>query len=330
MTNRYTSVEAVGTFTADAVTFGANRHDLDVISEDITPERGHIYPATSTGRTKRGRIIGPKSWSGSIEAPLFPISVPSLIYYSLGSSVFTADTPAVGTERHVLSQAITIPNFITEIGRDDQGHGYTGCVATGCSIDYAPDATMTAAVDVFFRKEQPRTALDAITFEDFDIVNRAFGGVEVTPGLGAVNATPATVTFMEAATVSWTNEFSDDAFSLGSEFLPANIVATFEATGSFDFRFTDTGDAYDDVVSSTNKSLNLDASYGAGATLRQVIVRSDSISYDSTTLPTDSNQRYVQTVEFTCENASGAGDSAAGKPVEVEIINTQDNTEFTA
>jgi len=332
MTNRYVSFEdTAAAFDTDTHTFTGNKHDLDVIAEDITPEKGHIYPATSTGRTKRGKITGPKSWSGSIESPFFPLEASSLVYYSLGANATVVDMPAIGIQTHSISQAVTIPSFIVEIGRDDQAHRYTGCVATGCTLDYAPDATITCAIDVFFRKEQARAALATITFVDFDVADRAFGGVETTPGLGPANtAAPATVTFIESATVSWTNEFSDDAFALGSEFLPANIVATYEATGSFDFRFSATSDAYDDVIAGTNKALSLNATFGSGVSERRVNIKVDNLSYDNTTLPTDSNQRYVQTVDFTCENASGVGDSGAGNPVEIDIINDDTEAEFTA
>jgi len=332
MTNRYTSYEDTGVaFDVDTFALTAARHDLDVIAEDITPERGHIYPATSTGRTRRGRITGPKSWTGSIESPLFPIDATSLLFYSLGTSANTPDMPVMGVDTHVVSQALTLPNFICEIGRDDVGHQYTGCVCTGSTIDYAPDATMTQSTDVFFRKEQATAVLDTITFEDFDVSDRAFGGVEVTPALGPANtAAPSAVTFIEASSISWTNEFSDDAFALGSEFLPANIVANYEVTGSFDMRFTAVTDAYADVVGSVNKAFELDAGFGSGAAERQVLVRMDRISYDSTTLPTDGNQRYVQTVEFTAENADGVGDSSAGNPLEIQVINTDDDAAFTA
>jgi len=332
MTNRYTGFEdTVDLFDADALTFTADRHDLDVISEDITPERGHIYPATSTGRTRRGKITGPKSWSGSIESPLFPLEAASLVYYSLGSNSFTLDMPTSGVNIHAVSQALAIPGFVVAIGRDDMSHEYTGCVATGCTLDYAPDATLTQSTDVFFRKEQPRTSLDTVTFEDFDVADRAFGGVEVTPGIGPANtAAPAEVKFIESATVSWTNEFSDDAFSLGSEFLPANIVANFEATGSFDLRFESSSDVYDDVVSSANKAFQLDATFGSGASERAAKVILDNISYDSTSIPTDGNQRYVQTVEFTCENGDGTGDGIVGAPVVIEFINDDLEAEFTA
>ncbi len=332
MTNRYTGFEDTGdTFISDTLTFTGDRHDLDVMSEDITPERGNIYPTTSTGRTRRGKITGPKSWSGSIESPLFPLEASSLVYYSLGANSFTLDMPTSGVNIHAVSQALALPGFIVAIGRDDMSHEYTGCVATGCTLDYAPDATLTQNTDVFFRKEQARGSLDTVTFEDFDIADRAFGGVEVTPGIGPANtAAPATVTFVESASISWTNEFSDDAFALGSEFLPANIVANFEATGSFDIRFEQSSDVYDDVVSSLNKAFHLDASFGSGVNERGAKVILDNISYDSTSIPTDGNQRYVQTVEFTCENGDGTGDGIAGAPVVVEFINTDLEAEFTA
>lgn len=321
MTNRYTSFEAtVAAFDVDTFTFTGNRHDLDVMSEDIKPDKGHIYPATSTGRTRRGRIRGPLSWAGTIESPVFPIEATSLLYYSLGSLTTVIDMPVATINTHTLNHAVTIPDFICEIGRDDKAHRYTGCIAKGVTLDYAPDAVLSQSVDVFFRKEQTTgSSLATITFPDYDVANRAFGGVEVVPGLGAALGSTSPVTFMESASVTWSNEFSDDAFSLGSQYLPANIVADFTVTGSWDMRFTLITDAYNDVYNAVNKSFQLAGTYGATTAQRDVKFIMDNISYDTTTLPTDGNKRYVQTVEFTGEN------NAAGLPMKIDVINAKTN-----
>jgi len=116
MTNRYTSFEATAAaYTADTHTFTANRHDVDVVTEELTPERGNIYAVTSKGRTPRRRLKGPLKWSGNIETLLYTKSVPSLFYYALGANSTVNDVPTVGSNTHTVTPSTTIPDFLIDV-----------------------------------------------------------------------------------------------------------------------------------------------------------------------------------------------------------------------
>ena len=169
MTDRYLSFEnTAAVYGADTFTFTANRHDMDVVSEEITPDRGHIYPITSKGRTPREKLIGPLGWAGSVEVLMYTKHTPSLFYYAMGGNSTVVDMPTLGVQQHTVVPATTIPTFIMEVGRDVQGHQYTDCVVDGYSIDMAPADPMTASFDVIARKELAVDALDTVVLDDFD------------------------------------------------------------------------------------------------------------------------------------------------------------------
>jgi len=203
-------------------------------------------------------------------------------------------------------------------------HQYTGCVVGGFTLDYAPDAALTGSFEVDFRKEQAAAALSTIVFADFDVVERAFSGVEIDPQLGvAESGTPTSVTFVEAASVSLANNFVQNN-SLNSQFNAANIVEASQITGSLDIRFDDDTN-YTEVIADTDKELFLTASQGSGTSQRDIEVRLFRISYDSTSLTTTDTARYTQTLEWT-------GETSATAPIddvmEIDVVNAQTAAQF--
>lgn len=327
MTDRYFSFEAtVAAYDTDTHTYTADRHDIDVTSEDITPERGNIYPQTSRKRKARRHLTGPNTWTGTVETLLYPTHATSLLYYGMGANTTVVDMPIMGINTHTLQVANTIPDFISSIARDDVSHLYTGCVIGGFTLDYAPDAALTGSFEVDFRKEQTPGTLDSVTFADFDEAERAFSGVEVDPQLGvAEGGSPTSVTFVEAASVSLANNFVQNN-SLNSKYNAANIVEASQITGSLDIRFDD-DTQYTDVVGDVDKELWLTASYGSGTAQRDIEVRLFRISYDSTSLTTTDTQRYTQTLEWTGETSVGA---PAEQVIEIDVINALTEAAFTA
>jgi len=325
MTDRYFSFEATGTYAADTHTFTADQHDIDVTSEDITPERGNIYPQTSRKRKARRHLLGPNTWTGTVETLLYPLHATTLLYYGMGATAFALDMPQAGVNTHTITVADTIPSFIAAIGRDALEHKYTGCVVGGFTIDYAPDAALTGSFELDLRKEQPTATLDMVTFPDYDVLERAFSGVEVDAQMGAAEAAPTSVTFVEAASVSLANNFIQNN-SLNSQFNAANIVEASQITGSLDIRF-DSATEYADVTADTDKSLYLTATHEALALQRDIEVRLFRISYDSTSLATTDTVRYTQTLEWT-------GETSLTPPIddvmEIDVVNDALEAEFTA
>jgi hypothetical protein len=323
MTNRYTSFEA----TADAYdietpgTFVA-AHDIDVVTEELTPERNNIYPVTSKGRTSRRKLSGPLGWSGTIETLLYTIEAPTLVYYAMGGNTTAVDMPTMGINTHTVTPAAAIPHFIMETGRDFVSHQYTGCVITGYSVEYAPDAAVTLSCDVNARREHATSTLDSITFPDFDGAERTFGGVEVDMQTGAAEGgSPTSDGIFESFSFTYDNNFEDSAYVLGSQYLSGKFVNQINASGSAELSYLDNAD-YQDVVTDTEKELWMTCSQGAGAAERGYTLKLPRVSYDTTGLPTNNAERYVQSLDFT------ANDNAAGANTIWDFINAQTEAVF--
>lgn len=326
MTNRYTSFEAtVAGYTTDTFTFTANRHDIDVVAEEISPDRGHQFIVTSKGRTPRAKLLGPLSWTGNIETLLYTKHASSLLYYTLGANSTVVDMPSLGVQQHTITPSTTIPHFIMETGRDLFGHQYVGCVSTGMSIDFAPDSPVSATFEINARKELATgSALDTVTFEDFDLAERTFSGVEVVTAMGAAEGgSPTTDTTVESANISYENNFEADAFVLGDQHLSGKFVNQIELTGSMEFSFLTIND-YDDVVGDVDKEVWFTMTQGAAAAERGYVFKLPRISYDTTSLPTSNAERYVQSVDWT------ATDNAAGDAISIVVTNDMLAAEFIA
>ncbi len=318
MTDRYFQFETQTTFISESFgSFGANQHTLDVGGEDITGDQQYIYPLTSTGRVKRNRILGPIKHSGPVDVVLFPREATSLLYYALGAVATNDITPTTALHTHTITKAQTIPFFRAAIGRDVKEHQLVGGIIGGFTLDYSPDETFTASFDTIFRRElSPLATLSAVTFPDFNAADRAFGGVEVTPSIGA-----SPVTFVESASVTIENSVAEDAFSLGSRYLPAGIVAALEPSGSMDLRY-DNEARYTDWLDGTERQIELDATYGTGDAERRIKVDLPICSYDTNKVPTENIERFVQTIDFTPEQ------DTAGDPIIITVINTRAAAEF--
>jgi len=322
MTDRYTSFEnTAAAYDTDTHTFGSNRHDIDVTSEDITPDRGNIYPQTSRIRKARRHLLGPNTWTGTIETLLYPSGAASLLHYGMGATTTVIDMPTTGINTHTITVANTVPSFILEIGRDSLAHKYTGCVVGGLTLDYAPDAALTLSAEVDLRKEQPTAALATVVFQDYDVAERAFSGVEIDAKMGAAEAATTSVTFVESGSVALANNFVQNN-SLNSQFNAANIVEASQITGSLDIRF-DNANEYADVTGDTDKALDFAATFGSAAAQRDINILLGRISYDSTSLSTADTARYTQTLEWTGET------DASEEVLTIEVINAELGPLFT-
>ena len=319
MVDRYFQFETQTTFIDESFgSFGSFAHVLDVSGEDITGDQQYIYPSTSTGRVKRNRINGPLKFSGPVDIPVYSISAPSFLYYALGSVTTVTNSPTTNHNTHTIKKAKTIPFFRAEIGRDQKAHEYLGGIIGGFTLDYSPDEIFTGSFDIIFRKEKtPLAALSStVVFPDYNSLERAFGGVEVTPKIAGSN-----VTFVESLSVTVENNVAEDAFALGSRYLPAGIVAELALSGSMDLRY-DNSDRYTDWLDGTERQIELNALHGTGDAQRDINVDLPLCSYDVNRIPTDNIERYVQTIDFTPEQDTN------GDPIIIVIVNQQSNAEI--
>jgi hypothetical protein len=316
--SRYIQFEKQSTFTDETFgAFGANKHNIDPIGEDISGDHQWIYPKTAGQRPMRKRISGTKTFSGTVDTPLYPIHAVSLLYYLMGTVTSAVSTPTT-TNLHTIKKSNSVPFFRAAIGRDLKEHQYVGGIVNSVTIDYTPDDILTGSFNVVLRREKsPLANLDTgLTFSDFDNVEAAFGGVEVSPELD-----DSAVNFIESASITIENNVAEDAFALGSPYLPAGIIAQLGVTGTFDLRY-DSSARYTDWLDGTKRKLELIASRGTGSSTRKLTIELPVISYDVNRLPTDNIERYVQTLEFTGETDSN------GDPVIITVQNAQTNAQF--
>lgn len=315
---RYIQFETQSGFTTETfAAFGVNSHVIDPVGEDISGDQQYLYPRTAGLRNIRGRIQGPKKFSGPIDTPLYPSHATSLLYYTLGTVTTTVDTPTTNVNSHVITKADSIPFFRMGVGRQISEHQYVGGIINSFSADYSPDEILTGSFETVIRRELALGTLDTdASFVDYDTVDAAFGGTEITPSIDS-----SAVTFIESASITVENNVSDDAFALGNAHLPAGIVAGLMVSGSFDLRY-DANTRYTDFLNGTNRQFDLDASRGAGTSQRQIKLDCPVISYDVNRLPTDNIERYVQTLDWTSTPDSN------GDPLIVTVINEQTNAQF--
>ena len=316
---RYIQFETQTPFTNETfAAFGANKHVIDPVGEDITGDQQYLYPRTAGLRNIRGRIQGPKKWTGPLDTPLYPTHAVSLLYYALGTVTTTVNTPNTLVNSHVITKADSIPFFRAGIGRQLNEHQYVGGIINGFSVDYSPDEVLTGSFDTVFRRELTLDVLDtAASFVDFDDVDRAYGGTEIVPSIDA-----SAVTFIESASISVENNVADDAYALGNAHLPAGIIAALNVTGSFDLRY-DANARYTDWLNGTKRQFDLDSTRGSGASLRRLKLDCPVITYDVNRLPTDNIERYVQTLDWTAEPDSN------GDPIIITVENAQENADIT-
>lgn len=324
MVDRYFQFETKSDFTSESFgAFGVNDHKLDVSGEDITGDHQYIYPMTTTGRTKRDRITGPKKFGGPIDTPIFASGATSLLYYGLGTCTTTTNTPTTSHNSHALTKGKTIPYFRAAVGRDLAEHQYVGGIVNSFTLDYSPTEVLTGSFDVIFRKELSplgtlKTDSEASFFPDYSGAERTFGGAEVSTLIDGSDQGDC----FESVSIEVNNNVSDDIYCLGSAYLSAGIVTGLEVTGSFDLLY-DATTRYTDWLDGTNRQFELNASHGTGTTERRVYTDLPKLSFDTNKLPTDNIERYVQTVDFTAQNDSN------GDPIIITVANAETNAQFT-
>ncbi len=317
---RYIQVETQSGFTTETfAAFGADVHIVDPIGEDITGDNQYLYPTTAGIRNIRGRIQGPKKFSGPLDMPLYPTHASSLLYYALGTVATVVDSPNTDVNTHTITKSEqTLPIFKAGIGRQLQEHRYVGGIMNSFTVDYSPDEILTASFETIFRRELTPGALDTdASFTDFDDVDRAFGGTEVNPEIDTTK-----VTFVESASITVENNVADDAYALCSPYLAAGVIGNLAVTGSMDLRY-DSDATYTDWLDGTKAQFELNAQRGTGANVRHIDFNLPVISYDVNRLPTDGFERYIQTIDFTAEPDSNSD------PIKVSVVNELAGAAFT-
>jgi len=336
--NRFLAVQRTSDFTDEGTTKDANAHVIDVVSEDITTELGWVYPTTSAQRQKRNRLKGGITTSGEFQIPMYPLHATSAFAYVLG--VGTTGAAQEDVYPHKMTLKRTIPFFKAFVNKDLKEHVFVGGIAKTATIDYEVNEPVLLSMDSMFRKEivkAPGTATIPATYNTDD---KMFSGSTTVTRIAATDsatlgdATPSKN--VESASVEINNTAVEDNFVLGSQFLPNGFVQEVEISGSMSFNFRDANkDDYATYISAdgAEPAILLENSRGTfgdstnGSKHRYIGVTLHKVSFDTGSLPTEGNDRYVFEADFMVETGDVTGRQT---PITVVVRNKLTNVQFYA
>ena len=321
--NRYVLFQTTSDFDEDdfpTIENAAKAHVIDQVSEDISMEHGFNYPITSAKRAARNKLKGPIIGGGEIGVPMYSRGFPTLAYYALGKVTTTANTPISGVHQHVLEPGGSVPAFVLGVGKDKKEHRFLGCGMKSMKLDYSVDNPALATFDVLCRKElTPADFTTGLTFPDYDVLERAFLGVEVTATIG-----DSSVGYVRSASIEINNTVVEDNHVFGTRFIPELITQELEVTGNMTMSFNDIA-RYTDVHNETERAIKLTFANGSGTSQRKIEVNLPKASYDMVKLPTDGNKEFIVNVDFTAQSGSS---NTPDKVVEMTIVNAEAAADF--
>ena len=315
MTNRYIKLQKSTDFKVETwPSESTDIHKIDMSSDDISGDKGFIYPETVAQRLKRNRLPGGVKYGGEIQVPAYPIEAISLLYYTLGKCTSAAGSNSLFD--HVIKASNMIPSFIAAIGKDIKEHRFTGGCMKGVTIDYETGEPVLLSFDTMFRKELVPSSLSTIAFPDYNVAERAFSGAEVAHKVAGTQ-----VHYIESASIEIANNVVDDNFVLGDRYLPTKFIEGLEITGSMELAYSDYA-RYEDFLDEDEPKLELLAEYGATTTKRAFGVELPKLSLNTANLPTDSTSRYLLEVEFMAER------DAADDAIIIKATNPKTNAQL--
>lgn len=325
--NRYIMFQQITDFSSDTFnTFDADAraHAVDQVSEDISEEHGFVYQQTAAKRLARNRLLGPRLGSGEIGVPMYTKGTPTLLYYALGAVTTTEQVAAASGNpalfKHVIKPANTIPMFRMGIGKDFNEHQYVGCGVKSLTIDYTVSDPALATFDLIVRKELQPGTIQTPTFPDYDVAERTFLGTEVTV---SVNGT--TVPYVRNLSIELANDIPEDKHVMGSRYLTYMRTQGLTITGSMELVFDDIA-RYNEALNEEENAFKFLFKQNAitSHTYRAIEIDIGKVSYDSTSLPTDANNEFILSVEFTAEVSSTVQDGMT-----ITVYNNESNSELT-
>ena len=304
-----------------------NGHSIDVVSEDISTEKGFVYPTTSAQRNKRSRLLGGISVGGEFQVPLYPSHSTSLISYVLGTPLATttaADDTHSATNRHKMKLEKSVPFFTAFIGKQEQEHQYEGGIAKSCTIDMEVGEAILMSMDCMFRRENIVTSATGIpspiadaTFTPYNNKDQVFSGTDVKTEYAADGSTFASAKFIESASIEINNTVVDDNFVLGKRYIPFGFIQECEISGNMSLSFQPGNKGnYTDFTGEKTPGIKFKMSRGSGAKYREILITIPRASLDTASLPTEGSDRYLLEIEFMADSTSGTT-----SPINVEVVN---------
>ncbi len=299
---------------------------VDIASESLTPDASSIYPDNVSQRDPTFAIKGPFKYAGDISCWAQPTTSVGLMTYALGT--VSTDAQANSVYKHWIEPSNTIPTFTFAVGVDEvTERTVSGAAVNGFTIDYKAGEAIGLTYNIVGANET-LTALDNANVS-FPTEN-PFGFADVT-----MNNPTGSDTILEALSITYTNNIADDAFSLGSRYLPAVVVGRRQITGSMDLRFETTQEYQKfltgDMVPSgaSQQAIQILANYGTRgqSDFREFKVTLPKINYDTTKANIDRMERVVQGVDFTAiyDTSSGYG---GNRSILIEVQNSENLATF--
>jgi len=203
---------------------------IDVVSESVRGEQNIIYIETAgLGRSIRQAVPGPWGESGDIDLIVGPENIEYILFATLGQVKYSSSGD--GAYKHIFEPASSIPSFTLEIAPD-----------VGSKVRRIPMAGVTSLRLEAVAREALTATMSIVAAKE-KIVN------ESTPTFstkrpfvfydGVLQIDGGTVARCEAWRGTYENTIADDAFVLGSRFLPTLIVGPCNFSGDMDIQFLD-------------------------------------------------------------------------------------------
>ena len=224
---RYLAVGKESAFGQEAISY----RYIDIASEDIRTEHEWIMPELAGYRWKRYAMKGTMRVGGSVDAYAQFGSLGIFLLAVLGSVSTGQPDPdgAPSVFKHEFTPGDTLPSYTLRVVSEITGRQFLGCVCSSLELSVAPGELLGVSTEWVGQREEAFTPgapeWDESPYVSFaDLASAEVGGSPVS---------------LEALTLTIENDLADDAFELGSAYLPEIPVQALSITGSFDLKFKD-------------------------------------------------------------------------------------------
>jgi len=228
---RYIAIAKEDSFGNEQTTF---TEYLDAVRESVRPTHNIIEVETAgAGRSLRHILPGPYGLSGDIDFVVGPESIDYILYGATGDHTQTQDSGG-NVYKHEYKPATTLPSFTIEICPDvgsspDYARRLIGCGFSSLRFEAVAREVLTCTASIVGKTEKLVTP-STPTFSTL----RPFYFAD-----GQVKWNGTEIARIEAFRCTLENTIADDAFVLGSRFLPALITGPCNVTGDMDMQFLD-------------------------------------------------------------------------------------------